>query len=226
MSLFKTPLRLCGIAGILFVLLSFIASGINALPPLHNQDKEVIDSWFKINSDWYRVGHTLAGFAFLLFWLPFFAGFCGKLRNAESAPAIWSKVAWAGAIMCPVIGTIGGSFIMGVALLGDNASAEVSVYGVTAFFYSYTVSGAFAGVIMLSSSIVILQTSVFSRWLGWSGLTIGLAAIGSLGALVENDPGGFFALLNGLAWIAFFLWILALSIALIRFPHLQQPAKS
>jgi hypothetical protein len=108
MHFFKTRWRISGIAGILFVTLSFVASGINVLPLEYNQDKAVLVTWFAANSEQYRTGHVLAGIAFLLFYFPFFAGLCEKLREAEGTPAIWTRVVWAGAIMSPAAGTLAG----------------------------------------------------------------------------------------------------------------------
>ncbi|HDP68719.1 MAG TPA: hypothetical protein ENN20_09495 [Candidatus Marinimicrobia bacterium] len=218
MSCFKHPWRISGITGILFVGLSFLAAGINVLPPAYNQEKALFATWFSENGQWFRFGHWLAGIAFLLFYFPFYAGFCEKLRAAEGKPALWTRVTWAGAIMSPAAGTIAGAFIIGEALIGGGLSAEVAPYGVAANFYAYTVSGAYGGVAMLGAAVIILRTAVFSRWLGWAGLVIGLAAVTSVFAIVENDPAGFFAGLNGIAWLAYFLWIAALSIELVIKP--------
>lgn len=216
MKIFNTPWRMSGIAGILFVILSFIASGINKMPPIYNNDSTTFVMWFAENGQWFRFGHFLGGLAFLLFYFPFFAGFCEILKKAEGKPAIWTRVTWAGAIMSPAAGTIAGAFMMGLALLGGNASPEASQFGLASNFYAYVVSGAYAGIAMIGAAIVILKTGIFKRWLGWAGLIIGIAAISSIGTLIENDPQGIFATLNGFAWLTYFLWIGILSIELIR----------
>ena len=115
-----TPWRISGVAGLLFVVISFVASAINVQPPPYTQDSAAIAAWFAENSQQYRVGHFLAGLAFLLFYVPFFAGFCERLRAAEGTPAIWSRVTWGGAILSPAAGTASGAFIVGAALLGGN----------------------------------------------------------------------------------------------------------
>lgn len=218
MKLLQKPLKISGIAGILFVALSFIASGINKMPPLYNQEISTFTRWFSENGEWYRFGHLLAGLAFLLFYFLFFAGFCEVLKKAEGEPSIWTRVTWAGAIMSPAAGTIAGAFIMGIALLNGIASQEVSQFGMAGNFYAYTISGAYAGIAMIGSSIIIIKTGIFKRWLGWTGLLIGSSAIISIGTLVENNPQGLFASINGFAWLAYFLWVAVLSIELIRKP--------
>ena len=211
-----SPWRISGIAGLLFVVLSLVASGMNVQPPSYDQAPAAFVAWFAENSQRFRIGHFIAGVAFLLFYFPFFAGFCERLREAEGTPAIWSRVAWAGAIMSPAAGTTSGSFIVGTALLGGGVSSDTAAFGAAGSFYAYVVSGALSAIVMIGAAVVIIRTGVFWRWLGWAGASIGLAAIGGAAALVENNPAGLFATINALAWLAYFLWIFALSIALIR----------
>jgi hypothetical protein len=153
---------------------------------------------------------------FLLFYFPFFAGLCERLRQAEGTPAIWSRVAWAGAIISPAAGTTSGAFIVGVALLSRGESPEVAALGTAGSFYAYVVSGAMTGPVMIAAGVVILHAKIFQPWLGWAGALIGSTALVGTLALVEDDPQGVFATINAVAWLAYFLWIGALSIALIR----------
>ena len=213
---FTRPWHISGSTGILFVALSLIASFTNVHPPAYDGNPAALAAWFGENGQRFRTGHFIAGIAFLLFYFPFFAGLCERLRYAERAPAIWSRVAWAGAIMSPAAGTVSGSFVIGVALLGGSVSPEVAAFGAAGSFYAYVVSGALAGTVMIAAAVVILQTNVFARWLAWSGAVIGSAAIISSAAIVENNPMGPFATINGLAWLAYFLWIAAVSIELMR----------
>lgn len=221
MKLLRSPWKISGIAGILFVALSFFASGINKMPPAYNQEICVFVSWFSLNGQWFRFGHCLAGLAFLLFYFPFYAGFCEILKRAEGEPAIWTRVTWAGAIMSPAAGTIAGAFHMGLALLDGNASREVAQFGIASNFYAFTVSGAYGGIAMIGAAIIILKTKVFKHWIGYAGLIIGLAAIISITTLIENNPQGFFSTMNGLAWLTYFIWIAVLSIEMIRMPELK-----
>ncbi len=216
MHFLTKPWRVSGVAGILFVVLSFIASGMNVQQPAYADGKAALVRWFGENGHGYRVGHFVAGLAFLLFYIPFFAGLCEKLRAAEGTPAIWSRVAWAGALLCPAAGTACGMFIIGGALLGGRVSPEVAAFGLAANFYGLVVSCALGGVAMLGAAVVILRTGVFWRGWGWMGTLSGLAAILGCAAIVENNPSGPFATLSGLAWLGFFAWIVGLSIALIR----------
>jgi hypothetical protein len=95
-------------------------------------------------------------------------------------------------------------------------SPDIARFAIASNFYAYVVSGALSGIVVLGAAVVILRTSIFSRWVGWAGAVIGVAAIAGSAAVVENDPVGLFAAFNGFAWLAYFLWIAAVSIALIR----------
>jgi hypothetical protein len=199
-----------------FRVISGVASAINVQPPPYTQDSAAIAAWFADNTQQYRAGRFVAGLAFLLFYVPFFAGLCEKLRAAEGTPAIWSRVTWEGAILSPAAGTASGAFIVGAALLGGNVSGDAAALALAGQFYAFVVSGALAGIVILGASVVILRTGVFSSWLGWAGVLIGMTAIVGSAALVENDPAGQFASINGFAWLAYFLCLAALSIAMVR----------
>jgi len=160
------PWRISGIAGLLFVITSFVASAINIQPPQYNQDAAAIAAWFAENSRPYRVGHFVAGLAFLLFYIPFFAGLCERLRAAEGTPAIWSRVTWAGAILSPAAGTTSGAFIVGAALLENTVAPDVARFAIASNFYAFVVSGALTAIAMTGAALVILRTGVFPRWLG------------------------------------------------------------
>lgn len=216
MKIFNTPWHISGIAGILFVSLSFIAVAINTTTPSYNDANATLQLWFPENGQGYRFGHFMAGIAFLLFYFPFYAGLCERLNVAEGKPAIWTRVTWAGAIMSPATGTIAGSFIMALAFIESNATVEIAKFGLAANFYAYVVSGAFGGIVMVGSSIIILRTDVFKRWLGWIGIIVGVAAIISTAALTGNEPQGLFVTLNSIAWLIYFLWIGAVSIELLK----------
>ena len=209
------PWRNTGIAGLLFVITSFVASAINIQPPHYNQDAAAIAAWFAENGRPYRVGHFVAGLAFLLFYVPFFAGLCEKLRAAEGTPAVWSRVTWAGAILSPAAGTTSGAFIVGAAMLENAVAPDVARFAIASSFYAFVVSGALTGIAMTGAALVILRTGVLPRWLGWAGALIAAAAILGSAAIVENDPAGVFATVNGFAWLAYFLWMAALSMSLV-----------
>ena len=75
--------RISGIAGLLFVVLSLVASGMNVQPPSYDQAPAAFVAWFAESSQRFRIGHFIAGIAFLLFY-----SFVRKRRAASSALAV------------------------------------------------------------------------------------------------------------------------------------------
>jgi hypothetical protein len=63
--------------------------------------------------------------------------------------------------------------IVGAALLGSTVSPDVARFAAPSHFYAFVVSGPLSRIAMTVSSVVILQTGVFPRWLGWADYTIG-----------------------------------------------------
>ena len=82
-------------------------------------------------------------------------------------------------------------------------------------FYAFVVSGALSGIATAGAALVILRTGVLPRWLGWAAAVVAVAAFLGSAAIVENDPADFFASLNGVAWLAYFLWIAAVAVAVV-----------
>jgi hypothetical protein len=212
----RGPWRVSGLSGLLFVGLSCVAAGMNVESPPYHGDRATLALWLGENGESFRRGHFVAALAFLLFYFPFFAGLCECLRQAEGTPAIWSRVAWAGAIMSPAAGTTSGAFIVALALVGGRASPDVAALAAAAGYYAFVVSGAVSGVVTGGAAIVILRTGVFPGWLGWSAATASAIAVAGCAAVVERDPGGVAALLGELGWLLYFLWIALASVALIR----------
>lgn len=212
----SNPLRLSGIAGLFFVVLSLAASGMNVASPPYDRDGAGLSAWFVANGPRYRIGHFAAGLAFLLFYFPFFAGLCERLREAEGTPALGSRVAWAGALLSPAAGTTAGAALMAAAFLGVRLSPDAAAFAMAANFYALTVSCALGGVTLLGAAWTIIRTLVFRRWLGWTGLGIGLASVAGIGAVIDGDPQGVFTVVRDVAWLGQFLWMAAIAVALLR----------
>ena len=124
----------------------------------------------------------------LLFYFPFLAGLCERLRQAEGTPTMWSRVAWPAAHHSPAAGTASGAFIMGAALVEDRASSRDRVVRDGGDLLRLRRSGAFGGVVLLAAAVVILRTGVLSWWLAQAGTLVGVVAISSTATLVGNDP--------------------------------------
>jgi hypothetical protein len=210
------PWLLSGWSGILFVVVSIISALALGQSPSYEDEGEVIVAWYSKNYSRYLATHFVAGLAFLLFYIPFLAGLVERLREAEGTYAIWSRVAFTGGILFPAVGTARGLFATGPALLAGNVSPEVASFAAAAGAYGLIVTSAMGGILVGGSAVVILTTRVFWAWLGWLGAAVAILTIVSVAAIVERRPDGVFSLLNSIAFEGIFLWILAVSVALLR----------
>jgi Domain of unknown function (DUF4386) len=89
---------------------------------------------------------------------------------------------------------------------GIDAEVAAGLYDLASGFFM--LFGIFAGLFALAASLAALQTAVFRRWLAWAGIVIGVIGIAT-GAERETAQ---------LAFPLFGLWIVAMSVALLRRP--------
>lgn len=146
-----------------------------------------------------------------LFLIAFAAILWARLRPAEGEPGWISLASFAAALLMVAAG-LGDKAayyaIVSRADTGLDADVATVLYDtVTGFF---TLFQALAGFFLFVTGLAVLRTDAFRRWLGWTGVAIGLASIASAAA-PESGAGQ-------LAFPLVVLWIVAVSIALLRAP--------
>lgn len=135
------------------------------------------------------------------------------LQAAEGPPAWISTAAFGAALLAAVADFwLDGIFAGLAARAGHGLEAQTA-----ATLYEVARGGYAVGDRLLTffaglASIVILRSAALPRWLGWLGAVAGI--LGILGRAPGLDAVGELAL--GLALGAFYLWILSLSILLLR----------
>lgn len=146
---------------------------------------------------------TIGSLFFLLF-----AAYLFSQLNAGEAYTDWLATV----ALIAAVGTV-------VAGMGDKA-AYYAIFTradegidpeVAAGFYAaatgfFMLFGIFGGLFALAASLAALRTAVLPRWLGWAGIAIGLVGIAT-GAQSETAQ---------LAFPLFALWLVAVSVALLR----------
>lgn len=71
------------------------------------------------------------------------------------------------------------------------------------------------GVVVPMYAVAILKTRVVARWIGWLGIFVAVFA-GWLGAL--SPASGVIDGITFVGFVAFFLWMLVMGVALLRRP--------
>ena len=144
-----------------------------------------------------------------LFLILFIARLWATLRQAEGQPA-WLSVAAFGSGILMIVAGLGDKIAYYAIVLA--ADSDLSAEAVAPLFYfvagSFQLFQTFGGLFLLATGAAILRTGALVRWLGWTGVIVGGAAI-VLGAV----PG------PGMLVFPFFvLTVAALSVALLRKP--------
>ena len=205
--------RVGGAAGIAFVILFVISLVIQGTPPLLD---DPIDDVRESFDDAYLVGDYLGALAFVFFFLYFLSALRALLGRAEGGAGTWSRTAYAAGIVGLVLGGAGSTFGLTLALRGGETWDDSTVRLLTdlstvAFSSQSLVMGAF----VLASSVVIIQTEVLWRWLGWAGLVAAL--LGTVGAawLIDGDDEGFLAIIQLVGLGLILIWVLLVGIAMV-----------
>jgi hypothetical protein len=203
-----------GLSGIVSLLLSLggfalIGAAGFALEP-GSSSEEVADAVSDGNTSLALMGVFLDTLG-SLFLIAFAAFLWARLRQGEGEPG-WISLASFGAALLMVAAGLGDKAayyaIVSRADTGLDADVATALYDtVTGFF---TLFQALAGFFLFVTGLAVLRTGALRRWLGWTGVAIGAVSTASAAA-PESGAGQ-------LAFPLVVLWIVAVSIALLRGP--------
>lgn len=147
------------------------------------------------------------------FFLLFLGGLFGILRRAEGGRGVLANAAiTSGAIVAilwplsAVLNHIG----IDIAQAGGDTATIVALDSIGA--YMLALSALPRVVLLAGTAVTLLHSQLTPRWIGWAGLVLGVFSIIGSATLVLVD---LFPLL-ALSTLLFELWVLALSVALLR----------
>jgi hypothetical protein len=205
--------RLGAATGIAFVFLSPLALIIGAGP---GADEDVVP-YFVDNRQRELAQTFLAGLG-SIFFLWFLGSVWSYLRAAEGGTGRLSAVAFAGGIVTIVILLF--SLTVNTALA--DGMAQNADPGTSRAFYALVIQAsdltffplvAFTG----ASALVILRTKALPAWLGWLGIVVAVLSLSRGTAFfVEVGPFSSAGMLENVGIMAFMLWLLLMSILLVR----------
>jgi hypothetical protein len=203
------------LGGILFAVLIAASAILPGSPPKTSDSGTKIAKFFADNNGAIRWSAYIGALGVLaVFW--WMGSVWRVMRRAEGGSPRLAVVALSGAVFASVMATVGAIILAVVAIEGAK---KVDKSGLIRFFYilssNIAVATSFGIAVFVGAfSIVIIRSRVLPVVLGWLGALIALTAVVG-GPIVSSTRDAFFYI-SFAAFIAFLLWVLIVSILMLR----------
>jgi hypothetical protein len=204
--------RIGAAGGIVFVVLQMTAQALmqvgGAEPPFDAPAHTIVAFFLARDSQLFALGEYLSTLSLIPF-LWFLGSLWSALRRSEGEPAWLSLVAVASGLM--VVATVSTGIGWSLAVFRRDEGLDPQLarllfdQGNLAFANIWVMLASLS----LATGVVSIRTGALPGWLGWTGV---LVAVGLLAARAAWASSG----LVFLPFIFCYLWLLALSIVLIR----------
>jgi hypothetical protein len=209
--------RLALASGLLFVVVQIATVAFNVAffltrhPPMDASPQETARG-FAEHATMVEIG-TYLYVLHVPFLLLFLGGLFGVLRRVEGGSGVLSVSALGAGVAMAVIAPMGAvvsSLTPTIGQLGGDAATVKAIDAMTPLALALS---AFPRAVLLgATSAVLLEGRVAPRWIGWTGVALGLISLVSTGTLVA--PALFFLLAIGTLLVV--VWVAALTVALLR----------
>jgi hypothetical protein len=210
----KKLARLGAWAGIVFFVLMLVIGLLPGSPPKPSDSAAKIAKYFTDTADEMRIVTYLGGLATVavLFWL---AALYRILRRADSSPVL-PVAALAGGVVTAALTAVGGITLGALTIL--KLQNGIDATGVR-FFYvlgnNLTMAGGFSVVVLLIATAgVVVRTHVMPTWL--AGIAVIDAVLWLVGAGAVTSTKDFIFYFAFAAFIVFAIWVLVVSIMMLR----------
>ncbi len=209
--------RWTGLAGIATVVTAIVAFAIfGALSPPNETDSAAkIAKFFADNRTMMAVLVYLVALSFG-FNLIFFVGLRDVLRRRAPDTELLATVGAAGGALFIAIAYVGFGVLLQLVYRegAGNVDTQKTLFDI--YTLNITMASVPTAVAVIATSVAIMESSAFPRWLAWYGFVVASAHLIGMGALARD---GFFApgVIGGyVAPLMFYAWVLAYSILLLR----------
>jgi len=207
--------RWSALGGIVFVVLITVQALMAGSPPNTSDSAAKIAKFVADNRDAIRWATFVGAVGTIaLFW--FLGAVWRILRRAEGGTPRLAVVAVIGAVFAASMAGVSAIILSTLGIVGVAGSGGTAG---TKFFYLLSVNiglGTALGIAVFLGAFcaVILRTGVFPKVLGWVGALIALdAVVATAGASSTNDT---IAALGLVAYLGFSLWVLIVSVLMLR----------
>lgn len=133
---------------------------------------------------------------------------------------MWSRFSFAGAVTQTAVGMLGLSFwaVLGqediLAVVSDETLRALNAFDTIIFF---SIMNWPQAIFLLGASVVIIQSGVMPKWIGWLGGVLAvLGPISSLWIFSGDNEGFLGGVVGTVSFLGFQVWMLATAITMIR----------
>jgi hypothetical protein len=206
--------RWLALAGIVFVVLVLISGFLPGSPPKPSDSAAKIAKFVTNKNDELRwAGFVGAlGSVVLLAWI---GAVWRLLRRAEGGVPRMAVGAALGAGMAAALFNVGGVLMSAVAIAGAPTIGKAETRFVYILFTGMGAAGGVALALFVGAfSIVIIETGVLPRVMGWLGALVTVILLAAGGAIASSRD--VFFVLGFIGFIGFALWVLVVSVMMYR----------
>ncbi|HEU5086119.1 MAG TPA: hypothetical protein VFT99_01695 [Roseiflexaceae bacterium] len=206
--------------GIVFVVLQMAAQSLmqvgGAEPPF-NAPADTIAAFFTArDSQLFALGEYLSTLSLIAF-LWFLGSLWSALRRSESEPAWLSLVALASGLMVVAIAGAGMGWPLAVFRKNEGLEPQIARLLFDQGNFAFANVWVMLASLSLATGVVSIRTGALPRWLGWAGVLIAVGLLAARAAWAGSA-------LVFVPFLLCYLWLIAISVVLIRRASVGQPA--
>ena len=209
--------QLGAVGGIVFIVLQLVGQLLIQVggrePSFNASAKEIVAFFAARDTVLFSIGGYLSSLS-LIALLGFLGSLWGVLRRAEGEPGWLSLVA-----VCAGLGVVallfgGGAWYLAVFRIDEGLDPQIARLLFDLGNYTFATSWFLFGALTLSVSAASLWLAAFPRWLGWTGLIVGIWLVTA--PTYWTSPVAF------APYVLFWVWLGSLSVVMFRHARAQE----
>ena len=214
----RTLLTATGIAGLATPVLFFGAQGLIQVgggEPPFDAPAAVIHSYFEARDPWLYAAGSYLGVLGVAAFLWFLGGVYVTLRDSEEGPAWRSTVALISGLVA-MAAVLTGDWDPAVFRIDEGVDPQLARFAFDTGNLSFASAWVLLGSFSLATGWLVLSSRALPAWLGWWALVAGFGLVGA--RAVWTTPFWY------APYALFWLWVVALSVRLLRGRGLSEVA--
>ena len=206
-----SPERIGAIGGVLFVALQLVGQSLiqvgGSEPSFDATSQEIVEFFESRNTVLFNIGSYLSVLS-LIALLGFLGSLWNVLRRAEGEPGWVSLVAVGAGLGVVALLFGGGAWHLAVFRIDEGLDPQIARLLFDLGNFTFATSWVLFGALALSAAAASLWLAAFPRWLGWTGLIVGIWLVTA--PIYWTSPVAF------APYVLFWVWLVSLSVVMFR----------